>query len=56
MVANTYTELSKKDVGRALSLSPSNEKVIMYETGRATDLALKLRELGPQNVTVLVIK
>lgn len=46
----------KKDVIRALRSSPSREEVIMYEKGRAFEVARKLRELGSKRVTILVIE
>jgi len=56
MKSNTTSQPSKQDVIRALALSPSGEKVILYESGKAYDISLKLRDMRSQNVTVLVIK
>lgn len=56
MKSNTQQSFSKLDVARAIRLSPSTEQVIMYETGKAYDIAMKIRELKTANVTVLVIK
>jgi dTDP-4-dehydrorhamnose 3,5-epimerase-like enzyme len=53
---NKQQSFSKLDVARALRISPSTEKVIMYESGKAYDIALKIRELKTANITVLVIK
>jgi dTDP-4-dehydrorhamnose 3,5-epimerase-like enzyme len=53
---NKQQSFSKLDVARALRMSPSTEQVIMYESGKAYDIALKIRELKTANVTVLVIK
>ena len=47
---------SKLDVARAIRMSPSTEQVIMYESGKAYDIAMKIRELKTANITVLVIK
>lgn len=49
-------EIKKRDVIRALQISPSNEKVIMYETGRAYDISLKLRDMRSDRVTIVVLK
>lgn len=53
---NKKQSISKLDVARAIRLSPSTEQVIMYESGKAYDIAMKIRELKTANVTVLVIK
>lgn len=46
---------AKKDIARALTLSPTKEKVVLYEKGRANDIAKKLSDMGSNFVTVLVM-
>ena len=55
--SNTSNDISKNEVIRALRLSPSREKIAMFETGRAYEIAQKLKaEYGTKKITVLVIK
>lgn len=49
-------KIKKQDIIRALSVSPSNEKVVMYEKGKASDIATKLTKLRSEQVVVLVLK
>lgn len=46
---------TKRDISRALILSPAKEEVVLYEKGRASDIAKKLKDMGSDFVTVLVM-
>lgn len=45
----------KKDLIKALALSPAREEVLLYENGKAFDLSKKVKELGSQHITLLVV-
>jgi flagellar motility protein MotE (MotC chaperone) len=49
-------KLKKDHIVRALRVSPSNEKVVLYEQGKASDIATKLAQMKTQQVVVLVLK
>lgn len=49
-------KIKKNDIIRALRVSPSNEKVVMYEKGKASDIAVKLTKLRSKQVAVIVIE
>lgn len=46
---------NKKTVIKSLSLTPQREEVILYEKGKAVEISKKLKEMGSQFVTVLVM-
>lgn len=46
---------TKKSIIQSLALSPAREEVILYERGRATEISKKLKDMGSQFVTVLVM-
>jgi hypothetical protein len=46
----------KQQLITALKASPDNERVSMYEKGRAMDLSLKLKQLGTKNITIVVLE
>lgn len=46
---------TKKGVLQSLALSPAREEVVLYEKGRASDISKKLKDMGSQFVTVLVM-
>lgn len=45
----------KKDLIKALALSPAREEVLLYENGKASELSKRIKELGSQHVTILVV-
>jgi hypothetical protein len=49
-------KLKKDHIIKALRISPSNEKVVLYEQGKASDIAAKLAKMKSQQVVVLVLK